>query len=210
MNKKTILLTGATGLIGKESITPLLDLGYKIHAFTIDDSTDSRVIWHKVNLFDSIAVEHAVEIIRPSHLLNFAWATTGDYLSNPVNYKFLASGLTLISAFAKHGGKRAVFAGTCFEYKFKESPLVETDELEYDKYTYTFCKHTLHQIAQRFATEVGISFGYGRIFFVFGHNEDKRRLAGSLYDKLTRNERITITGGKLERDYMYAKPKCGS
>jgi len=203
---KRILLTGATGLIGKDAIEPLLDLGYEIHALTIDDnSADERVTWHKVNLFDTIAVERTVETIRPTHLLNFAWAATGDYLTSAVNYKFLAAGLDLLSAFVKNGGQRAVYVGTCFEYKIKDGPLRETDELDTGKTTYTFCKDLLHQAAERLCRESGVSFGYGRIFYVYGRNEDPRRLCGSIVDHLRRGERVTVTGGRLMRDYMYTK-----
>jgi len=204
--KKIILVTGATGLIGKEVLNPLLKRGFEIHALTIDTPTQTGgAVWHRINLFNFDAVNATVTAIRPTHLLNLAWATTGDYLSNPINYSFLAAGTNLIRAFAAIGGKRAVFAGTCFEYVFKNEPLKESDPLAPEKYTYTFCKNALREIAERCCSEYGISFGYGRIFFVYGRNEDPRRLAGSIFEKITHGQTITITGGPLARDYMYAK-----
>lgn len=203
---KKILLTGATGLIGKEAIAPLFALDYEIHALSSDDvPQDSRVIWHRINLFDSSAVEQLVSVLRPTHLLNFAWIATGDYLSSPTNYKFLSAGLNLLSAFAQNGGQRAVFVGTCFEYKIKDEPFCETDPLDCSKTTYTFCKDLLRRAAERLCKEHGVSFGYGRIFYVYGHNEDSRRLCGSIVDKLKRGEHVTVTGGRLIRDYMYTK-----
>lgn len=203
---KIVLLTGATGLIGKETIVPLLSRGFKVHAFTIDDTNpDVGVNWITTNLFDSTEVGRHIQKLKPSYLLNMAWATTGDYLTNPINYAFLSASINLISAFIRNGGRRLVCVGSCLEYKPKDDPIKETDELDCEKNAYVFCKNLLHQTTARMCRESGTSFAYGRVFYTFGRNEDPRRLAGSIVSKLSKNERVTITGGPLLRDYMYAK-----
>ena len=203
---KTVLITGATGLIGKETLAPLLHRGFKVHALTIDEvNPDVGVNWIKANLFDSKEVDHCIQKIKPTHLLNMAWATTGNYLTSDVNYSFLSAGINLVSSFVRNGGQRLVCVGSCLEYKFKDDPIKESDELDCNKNAYVFCKDALHKIAERICREAGISFGYGRIFYTFGRNEDPRRLAGAIVSKLSRNETVTITGGPLLRDYMYAK-----
>ena len=203
---KTVLITGATGLIGKETLAPLLDRGFKVHALTIDEvNPDVGVNWIKANLFDSKEVDRCIQKIKPTHLLNMAWATTGNYLTSDVNYSFLSAGINLVSSFVRNGGRRLVCVGSCLEYKFKDDPIKENDELDCTKNAYVFCKDALHKIAERICQEAGISFGYGRIFYTFGRNEDPRRLAGAIVSKLSRNETVTITGGPLLRDYMYSK-----
>ena len=138
---KRVLVTGATGLIGKELALPLKQAGFDIYAITIDENNpDNGVHWLKGNLFDRAFVQKCMEEVKPAYLLNMAWATTGDYLKSNINYSFLSAGINLIQEFAKNGGKRAVFAGTCFEYLFKDSPLKETDALDVNKTIYTFCK----------------------------------------------------------------------
>lgn len=204
-NKK-ILVTGATGLIGKELAAPLQELGFDIYAITIDDvNPENGIHWLKGSLFDSDFVKSVMEQVKPQYLLNMAWATTGDYLSSDINYKFLEAGIELLKHFKDNGGKRAVFAGTCFEYEFKDEPLKESDKLSPDKTVYTFCKNKLHEIAEYFCKTHSISFGYGRIFYVFGRNENKTRLTGMVIDKLYKNEEVLIKAGPLKKDYMYAK-----
>lgn len=205
-NDKRILVTGATGLIGKELIKPLKDLGFDIYAITIDETNPNNgVNWIKGSLFDSDFIKTTMETVKPKYLLNMAWATTGDYLKSDINYKFLNAGIELLKHFKDNGGKRVVFAGTCFEYKFKDEPLIETDELEPDKTVYTFCKNKLHEIAEYFCKMYDISFGYGRIFYVYGRNEDKTRLTGMVIDKLKNGQEVIIKSGNLIKDYMYAK-----
>lgn len=203
---KKVLVTGATGLIGKELVLPLLEAGFDVYAITIDENNpDNRVHWLKGSLFDEKFIKECMEKLMPEYLLNMAWATTGDYLKSDINYSFLNAGVSLLKHFKDNGGKRVVYAGTCFEYKFKEEPLKETDELDADKTVYTFCKNKLHEIAEYFCKMHDISFGYGRIFYVYGRNEDKTRLTGMIIDKLSKNENVIIQSGSLIKDYMYTK-----
>ncbi len=208
---KKVLVTGATGLIGKELIEPLKEAGFDIFAITIDKNNHNNgVHWIEGNLFDENFIKITIENIKPEYLLNMAWCTTGDYLSSDINYKFLNAGINLLKYFKDNGGKRVVFAGTCFEYKFKDSPLKEIDELDADKTIYTFCKNKLHEISEYFCKINNISFGYGRIFYVYGRNEDKIRLTGMIIDKLSKNEEVIIKNGKLYKDYVYAKDIAGA
>lgn len=209
--EKTVLVTGATGLIGKELVESLKEAGFKIYAITIDENNPNNgVNWIKGSLFDSDFIKSTMEKVKPQYLLNMAWATTGDYLKSDINYKFLTAGIELLKHFKDNGGKRAVYAGTCFEYKFKDEPLKETDELDSAKTVYTFTKNKLHEIAEFFSKMHNISFGYGRIFYVFGRNEDKTRLTGMVIDKLSKNEEVIIKSGPLAKDYMYAKDIAGA
>lgn len=209
-NKK-LLLTGATGLIGKELIEPLKQLNFDIYAITTrNNHSNNDINWLKGNLFDTHNIKEIIEEVKPKYLLNMAWATTDDYLTSDINYDFLNAGINLLKYFKDNGGKRAVFAGTCFEYKFKNEPLKEFDELDTNKTVYSFCKNKLHEIAEYFCYINNISFGYGRIFYVFGRNENKNRLAGMIIDKLLHDEQVIIKSGCLLKDYMYSKDIAGA
>ena len=202
---KKIVLTGGTGLIGKEAIEPLINQGFDVYAFSSkSDSFDKRIHCLKVDLFDYKQIESAFKSIEPEYLLHFAWCTTGDYLSSELNYNFLDASLNMLNIFAKTGGKRAVFAGTCFEYKFKDEPLKETDEVD-PQTIYAKCKNELRVRASTFCLSNNISFGWGRIFYVFGHGEDKNRLMPYIIDTFKKNKNVYIKSSELIRDYIYSK-----
>ncbi len=205
-HKKRVLITGASGLIGKELEIPLLEAGFDIYALTRNvPSSTNQVKWVKGDLFNPESLHTIMREIAPEYLLNLAWETTGDYLSSETNYKFLNAGVILLQEFARNGGKRAIYVGTCFEYKFKDTHLSENDELDEKKNTYSFCKNALNQLASYYCQTHNISYGYGRIFYVYGRNEDKSRLTGMLVDKLSKNQRVIIKSGSLYKDYMYTK-----
>jgi nucleoside-diphosphate-sugar epimerase len=208
---KKIIVTGATGLIGKEALAPLKELGFEIYAITIDEKTiDVKgVKWINVNLLDSKKVQEVFAEIKPQYLLHFAWVVTGDYLMSNMNFEFVQASLDLLKYFNENGGKRAVFAGSYFEYDFKDSPLKESDKLN-PLGIYGKCKNYTRELAELFCQNNGISFGWGRIFNVFGRNENKNRLTGSIIDKLSRNEDMIIKSGDLHKDYMYAKDVAGA
>ncbi len=208
MDKK-VLLTGVTGLIGKEIIEPLKNLGYEISALTIDENNpDNGVNWIKCNLFDEESVKKTFETVKPTHLMNFAWATTGDYLSSDINLEFVKAGVNLLKYFKQNGGKRAVYVGTCFEYKFKDEPLKEYDAVN-PQTLYATSKNALREIAESFCKTNQISFGYGRIFYVYGHGENEKRLTAHLIKTLQEDKEVTINCGRLVKDYMYTKDIAG-
>ncbi|MDR0646750.1 MAG: NAD-dependent epimerase/dehydratase family protein, partial [Elusimicrobiota bacterium] len=123
---KKVILTGASGLIGKESIEPLKNAGFGVYALTIDkNNPDNGVNWIYCNIFDTEKVEKVFKSVKPKYLLHFAWAATNDYLTSTINFAFQNASLIMLKNFASNGGARAVFAGTCFEYEFKETPLKE-------------------------------------------------------------------------------------
>jgi nucleoside-diphosphate-sugar epimerase len=210
MNAKKVLLTGATGLIGKETIDPLLQFGYEVFALSSRKQIgNEKVKWLYADLLDYGSIEKAICEIKPLYLLHFAWYTGEGYLSADVNYQLKDASLNLLEAFKKNGGQRAIFAGTCFEYDFKNTPLKETDALN-PLTIYAQCKNELREHAELYAKKHDLSFGWGRIFYVLGHGEHENRLLPYIVKLLKNNEKVIIKSGPLIRDYMYTKDIAGA
>ena len=203
---KRVLITGGTGLIGRELYAPLAQHGLEAHVLTIDEENPPHphVVWWKGNLFDENFVTHVCNTVRPAYLLNLAWCTGGDYQTANTNFDFVRAGLTLLKHFAANGGKRAVLAGTCMEYAPQDKPLTETDAIA-PQNLYARCKNNLHCLAQDFCQANDISLAYGRVFYVYGHNEHPSRLTASIITRLQQGQRVQINCSQLERDYMYTK-----
>lgn len=212
MGGKRILITGATGLIGRE-VQELLRLrDDSVLILSRRDAPESTPFkWLKGDLFDKCFIRDAIRGFRPTHLLNLAWCTTGNYLTSSVNCQFLDAGVNLAHEFAEIGGVRAVYAGTCFEYDLsKVKDITESDPLNVDKYLYTRCKNELRLLAGSLFSKFGVSFSFGRIFYAFGRREHKSRLTGLVLDKLLHNDVVVIKSGPLLRDYVYSKDVAGA
>lgn len=208
--EKRVFVTGGTGLIGKEVLPALQTAGFDVFALTRRGGIPQKGIhWVHADLFDSEKVARELSAIRPKYLLNLAWCASGDYLTSPLNEKFKSAGLNLLKAFHCAGGRRAVFAGTCFEYAFKDAPIKETDPTN-PQTPYARCKDDLRVATQDYADKNGISFGWGRIFYVYGKNEHSSRLTASIVNSLMEERPVTIRTSQLKRDYMYTKDIAGA
>ncbi len=205
-SSKKVFLTGGTGLIGKELWAPLTQAGFDVYALTIEEHMPAApgVTWIKGNLFDDALLAQTFAQIKPAYLLNMAWAATGDYQTSNINFEFVRAGLSLLKHFAANGGRRAVFAGTCFEYAFKDTPIKETDPVNPPN-VYACCKNTLRELAQCFCRANAVSFGYGRIFYVYGRGEHEKRLTASIINALKAGKPVQVNHAQLAKDYMYAK-----
>ena len=201
---KKVLVTGASGLIGSAAVPFLKERGFEVYALSTKRSgTADGVCWLKADLFDQKAVEDILDKVRPEFLLHLAWQSTGNFDDNS-NYEFLTASVNLLRAFADHGGKRVVMAGTYAEYGYHEGVLEESRPAEpinaYSRYKAFLC-----DVAQDFCSRNGVSFGWARIFSVYGREKDPRRLTADVINHLNRNETVTIRSGSLIRDYIYVK-----
>lgn len=209
---KKVLLTGATGLIGKYAIKPLLDEGFEVFAVSCrvcnEQISNDGKNWIKANLLDFEDIKKVFEKVKPEYLLHFAWDTTpGSYLESNSNFDWHQASLEMLKQFKINGGKRAVFAGTCFEYEFEYegqgTPLEEYGKLNPTS-TYAKCKNLLREIATLYSNKNDISFGWGRIFYVFGEGEHGNRLVPVVINTLTQDKEMTFSTGELVKDYMFA------
>jgi nucleoside-diphosphate-sugar epimerase len=109
MSTGRVLVTGATGLIGRHLAAPLAARGYEV-------VTLSR---HRGDLCGDLIAdpEGVAERAGADHLLHLAWhdAPTGRWTAAE-NLDWVVATLRLLRAFARHGGRRAVLVGSCAEY----------------------------------------------------------------------------------------------
>ena len=72
---KRLLMTGATGFIGRHCLEPLLEKGYEVHALTIDTTagTPAGIQWHHLDIFDNEGLGAVVGKVKPECLLHLAW-----------------------------------------------------------------------------------------------------------------------------------------
>ena len=111
---KKVLITGASGFIGRYCLPLLVAKGYEVHAVYLqrDRTSDGNVIWHRVDLLDPAKVSDLLALVRPSHLLHLAWfATPGEFWSSLENVRWVQASLQLLQAFAIRGCPAAVRSG---------------------------------------------------------------------------------------------------
>ena len=202
---KKVFVTGAKGLIGKETLKPLFNKGYKVYALTTGDIVQSdKINWAQGNLFDYAAMDNLIAEIKPTHLLHLAWQTTGMFNDN-INFDFLTASIELLKSFKQHGGKKHDISRNYDEYAESKELLNEYTSLLEPQHVYGKCKNYLREIAELYCAQNNIDFAWGRIFSAFGFEKDLRRLTGDVISSLLNNKIVEIRSGSLIRDYIYSK-----
>jgi len=204
-----LLLTGASGFIGRHALRALETRGYEVHAISRDRprlEPAPDVHWHSLDLLDSVQVANAVRRIRPTHLLHFAWyAEPGKYWTSLENFRWVQATLDLLSEFRRCGGRRAVVAGSCAEYDGSHEICRETRTPLSPATTYGRCKHHLRGLTEAFCSQTGLSGAWGRIFFLYGPHEHPDRLVASVVRSLLEGRPARCTHGKQVRDFLYVE-----
>jgi nucleoside-diphosphate-sugar epimerase len=112
--------------------------------------------------------------------------------------------LSILADFAKYGGKRVTIAGTCAEYDWNYGFCSEGITPVKPRGVYGVCKNALMQIAGSFCRQNGISYAWGRLFFLFGPGEYSHRLVPSIILGLLRTKEIPCTDGLQVRDFLFS------
>jgi len=204
---KKVLVTGATGFIGRHSLPRLLESGYEVHAVGGQRSPEAPsrdIVWHCANLLEPGEIASLVGKVRPSHLLHFAWyAVPGKYWTAPENLAWVRATVNLMQVFSDHGGRRAVMAGSCAEYDWKFDYCSELFTPCRPATLYGACKHGTQVLLDAWSRQAGLSSAWGRIFFLYGPGEYPSRLVPSVINSLLRNEPARCTHGNQVRDFMH-------
>lgn len=204
---KKVLVTGATGFIGRNTITPLIVKGYEVHAvFSHEKRGSDQVFWHHGDLLNPSDVKRIITDVQPTHLLHFAWYTEHErFWRSFDNFKWVEATLALLRTFGKSGGKRAVFAGTCAEYDWKYGYLSEDITPLTPSTPYGICKNALQSLVSSYGDLSGMSVAWGRVFYLYGPYENLLRFVPSVINSLCNMGLAKCSHGNQMRDFMHVK-----
>lgn len=206
-----VLVTGASGLIGKPAVAALLDQGHEVHAVarTIPDALPDGVTWHVCDLLAPGAAENLAQEVCATHLLHLAWVTEhGEFWNAPQNLRWKDVTQRLIEAFQASGGTRVVVAGSCAEYDWTDlgDGVCREGVTPLKPHTlYGQTKLETYKWLAEFSRKTALSFAWGRVFLLFGEGESPKRLVPSIARALSEGREAKCSSGKQIRDFMDAR-----
>ncbi|HWH44517.1 MAG TPA: NAD(P)-dependent oxidoreductase [Thermoleophilaceae bacterium] len=211
-----VLVTGASGFIGRRALAPLVEAGLEVHAVSRSappEDLAAAAEWHTADLLDPAAGPALLDRLRPERMLHLAWyAEHGRFWSSPENLRWVESSLGLLRAFEAAGGSRAVIAGSCAEYDWEgvDGPLAERSSPLRPATLYGTAKNALREVAEAWAPGAGVSLAWGRVFFLYGPGEHPDRLVASVARRLVAAEEAPTSEGSQRRDFMHVDDVAGA
>ncbi len=203
---RRVLITGASGFLGRPCLAELTGAGDEVHAGARAPMLTRGCHWHRADLLDPAAVDALVSAVRPTHLLHLAWVTApGAYWTSPDNLPWVEASLRLLRRFAEQGGERVVTAGSCAEYDWNAGGTCHEETTPLRPATlYGVCKDALRRTAEAFARQAGLSAAWARLFYLYGRDEHPDRLVASVARALLGGVAADCSSGAQRRDFLHA------
>ena len=198
-----LLLTGASGFVGRAMLAPLAARGFEVHAVARNAAAGAAV-WHTADLLDERMMRALLRDVRPAVLVHAAWYVAhGRFWTAPENADWVESSAALGEAFAAHGGRRLIGIGSCAEYDWDdagEAPWPETRRIA-PATPYGRAKAELAGRWAALGARHGVSVAWARLFHLFGPGEHPDRLVPAVMRALVEGREAATGSGRAMRDF---------
>ena len=209
MKKKLkILITGSSGFLGsqivntlkkKDNVELILIVRKKnkdlskldnVKMILTKDLFSETVSWWKRRTKNIDVIIHSAWYVEP-----------GKFMTSKKNFYCLNGTLNMALGAAKSGVKKFVGIGTCAEYDTSNGYLDIKTKLN-PTIPYSAAKASLFIALEKLLPMYGVDFCWCRVFYLFGENEDKRRLVPYLRERLSKGKKALLGSAEGIKDYI--------
>jgi dTDP-6-deoxy-L-talose 4-dehydrogenase (NAD+) len=205
MGGPSVVVTGASGFVGRAVLAALAARGIRPTAVTRDRQRlsdlelDSTVVEGDIGAPDPAFI---AELARHDVLLHLAWDGLPNYNSLhhfetelPTQYRFL-------KAVVAAGSRSIVVTGTCFEYGMQEGRLIETGPA-HPTNPYGYAKDALRRQLMFLKQEMPFALTWTRLFYMYGTGQNPKSIYSQLTAAVSRgDDHFDMSAGEQIRDYL--------
>lgn len=201
-----VMVTGATGFVGRHVVTELLVRGHSVVAVARDEKRAREMPWFgavnfiKCDVHESFHPLLQLECL-PDVIVHLAWPGLPNYRDFFHVSKNMPADLAFLEAAVKSGVAHILVAGTCLEYGIKNGPLTETMETA-PTTPYGFAKDVLRKSLELLQREIPFSLRWMRLFYMYGEGQNKNSLLSQLDIAIEEGRAVfNMSPGDQLRDY---------
>lgn len=205
-----ILVTGATGFIGRACLKTLEQFDLEVHAIHRNKPmiNMSHVCWHPCDILNLNDVSELINKLKPDYLLHLAWIVDhATYWTSDKNIDHQFATIHLYKEFSHYGGKKALFIGTSAEYDRSYSLCEESNTPLNPNTLYGICKkQTLDILTQLKMQQTNLAeFSWVRLFHIYGPHEQKERLIPYIFLSYLQAKTPILQNPHSIRDYIHVQ-----
>jgi dTDP-6-deoxy-L-talose 4-dehydrogenase (NAD+) len=202
-----VLVTGATGFIGRHVVAQLLEHGHEVIAVARDEVKARNFAWFGRVRFIACDIHEPIErpaerLGQPAAVMHLAWPGLPNYdalfhyeKTLPADYRFLKS-------LVQGGVGQLLVAGTCVEYGMQSGALTE-DLPTMPVSPYARAKDTLRKQLQALQQQQAFTLQWARLFYMYGEGQSPNSLLAQLDRAIDSGEAVfNMSGGEQLRDYL--------
>lgn len=209
-----VLVTGATGFVGRHLVAALLARGCVVRAVARNAETARGMPW--INNVEFVAADiHADDLDIAAltegvdALVHLAWPGLPNYRALFHFEHNLMADYRFIKRAVEAGVKQVLVTGTCFEYGMQSGPLSENTEPRPSN-PYGLAKHTLHLFLQSLQQEHPFTLQWARLFYLHGEGQNPNSLLAALDRAVDAGEAsFNMSAGEQLRDFLPIETAAG-
>lgn len=205
LSKKNIIVTGATGFIGRHLVNALLKENYNVIVLVRDLKKLNKI----KNLNNIKIIEYDIDnphqkinLPPQSTLIHCAWGNVRNINDMVHIEKHFINNFLFLKNIINLGVKNIIVTGTCFEYGLQYGGVSAMD-ITKPNTPYAIAKDFLHKSLRVLQDEFKFNLIWARIFYTYGDGQDKNSVI-SLFDSALKEGdlKFNMSFGEQLFDYL--------
>lgn len=203
--KQKVLVTGATGFVGRHVVKQLVESGYEVFALVrdLEKASSIELLKESTHIYFDIT-KPLIKSKLPTDFIfiHCAWENVRDILSPKHIESHLLDNYQTIKKIIEYGTKQILITGTCYEYGLQYGALKSSANTQPNT-PYAIAKDTLHKSLRALQVRTNFELIWVRLFYMYGEGQDEKSVM-SLFDKALENndEEFNMTLGEQLFDYL--------
>ncbi|WP_338807166.1 NAD(P)-dependent oxidoreductase [Pseudomonas chlororaphis] len=202
-----VLVTGATGFVGRHLVAVLLARGCVVRAVARDVEKAAGMPW--INDVEFVSADiHAADLDVAAltdgidALAHLAWPGLPNYRALFHFEHNLMADYRFIKRAVEAGVQQVLVTGTCFEYGMQSGPLSERVEPRPSN-PYGLAKHSLQLFLRNLQQETPFTLQWARLFYLHGAGQNPNSLLAALDRAIDAGEpSFNMSAGEQLRDFL--------
>ena len=209
-----VLVTGATGFVGRHLVQALLARGYEVRAVARNAETAANLPW--INAVEFVAADiHAADLDVSTLtagidvLVHLAWPGLPNYQALFHFEHNLMADYRFIKGAVEAGVGQVLVTGTCFEYGMQSGPLSEQTAPQPGN-PYGLAKNSLRLFLENLQRVQPFTLQWARLFYLHGEGQNPNSLLAALDRAIDAgDDSFNMSAGEQLRDYLAIETAAG-